>query len=117
MSNALPSFGDNVRVRSTPETESLGIAGLCGSVYGVTTPSVTNVVVVGGAPEDVTLNVVIEGRPSGLWLNPTLVEFIDHAPGTEITLDGVPKRWTRTEDGGWYEEQRGAAKRWWEFWK
>jgi hypothetical protein len=114
---AVPSFGDNVRVRPTPETESLGIAGLCGNVHGVTTPSVTNIVAIGGAPGNVALNVVIEGQPSGLWLNPDLVEFVDHAPGSEITLDGVPKKWTRTEDGGWREEQLAPSKRWWQFWK
>lgn len=116
MAKIVPSFGDNVRIRSTPETESHGIAGLSGQVYGVTTPSVTNVAVVGGAPDDTALNVAIEGKSSELWLNPDLVEFVDHAPGTEITLDGVPKKWTRTEDGGWHEERTGT-KRWWEFWK
>lgn len=41
------SFGDNVRVRSTLETEALGMAGHVGQVYGETTPSVTGMAVVG----------------------------------------------------------------------
>ena len=32
-----------------------------------------------------------------------MLEFIDHAVGTEIMLDGVPKKWTRNADGGWDE--------------
>jgi hypothetical protein len=34
-----PSFGDNVRVPSTPLTVQLGLAGLSGSVYGESVPS------------------------------------------------------------------------------
>ena len=33
------SFGDRVRVLSTPFTEELGIAGVVGQVYGQTVPS------------------------------------------------------------------------------
>ena len=43
MSDAQPGFGDNVRIRVTPETEAAGVAGLRGQVYGETTPSVTEV--------------------------------------------------------------------------
>ncbi len=42
------SFGDNVRVHTTPETTERGLAGLTGQIQGVTTPSVTNVDVIGG---------------------------------------------------------------------
>src|SRR5207302_339048 len=38
-----PSFGDSVRIRSSIETESNGVAGLVGHVYGQTTPSVRGV--------------------------------------------------------------------------
>ena len=41
------SFGDNVRVVRTRETEALGVAGRVGQVFGYTTPSITGVVVVG----------------------------------------------------------------------
>ena len=116
MSSPVPSFGDKVRIRSSPETQARGLAGLIGQVFGITTPSVTNVAVVGGAPNDTALNVSIEGQSEELWFNPDLVEFVDHAAGTEMALDGVSKKWIRTEDGGWREEQV-AAKRWWEFWK
>ena len=32
------TFGDNVRVRPSPETETRGVAGLLGQVYGETRP-------------------------------------------------------------------------------
>jgi len=118
MVNTAPSFGDNVRIRSTPETEERGVAGAVGQVYGFTTPSQTNVVVIGGNAEDFALNVAVEGRGSDLWFAVHLVEVIDHAPGTTISIDGVPKQWVRTADGDWREGKRSdATKPWWRFWK
>jgi hypothetical protein len=112
------SFGDNVRVLHTAETEAAGVAGLEGQVYGETTPSVTNVDVIGELESDFALNVHFEDLDSSLWFAPDLLEFVDHAPGTEITLDGVPKRWTRSADGQWIEESTSAApkKPWWKLW-
>jgi hypothetical protein len=51
------SFGDNVRINSTPETEALGVAGRIGQVYGYPTPSVTGVAVIGDAGGDYAINV------------------------------------------------------------
>ena len=107
-------FGDNVRVRSTPDTDALGLAGRVGQVYGETTPSVTSVTVVGKLVGDYALNVHFEGRADTLWFAPELLEFIDHAEGTEITLDGVPKKWTRSPSGEWVESSQ--KKPWWRFW-
>jgi hypothetical protein len=78
------TFGDNVRLRSTPETEALGLAGQVGQVYGETTPSVTGVTVVG------------------------------QIVGSEIRLDGVPKKWTRSASGDWVKSS--DKKPWWRFW-
>src|SRR5579864_6930493 len=81
------SFGDNVCVIATPDTEALGVAGRVGQVYGHTTPSVTGVAVVGGAgSSDYALNVHFEGRAETIWFAPHLLEFVDHAPGTEIRV-------------------------------
>jgi len=112
------SFGDNVRVRVTPATERAGVAGLVGQVYGETTPSLTNVEVIGELESDFALNVHFEQLPESLWLAPALLELVDHAPGTEIRLDGVNKRWTRTAEGEWVEEDLSAAskKPWWKLW-
>lgn len=113
-----PSFGDTVRIRSSPETESKGVAGLTGQVYGQSTPSVTGVKVIGELTSDYAINVFFEGRNESFWFAPALVEFVDHAPGTEIRLDGTAKKWIRTETGEWQEESIGTkrAKPWWRFW-
>ena len=103
------SFGDNVLVRGVPETIRLGLAGLSGQVYGETTPSVTGVAVVGGVQDDHAINVFLKERNEALWFAPDLLEFVDHAPGTEIMLTGVPKKWTRTERGEWIEEAASGA--------
>lgn len=108
------TFGDNVRLRSTPETNALGIAGQVGQVYGETTPSVTSVSVVGHLVGDYALNVHFEGRTDTLWFAPELLEFIDHAAGAEIFLDGVPKKLIRNARGEWVE--LSDKKPWWKLW-
>src|SRR6266849_11221788 len=95
MSQAI-SFGDRVRVRVTPLSERAGVTGLVGQVYGETTPSLTSVEVIGELSSDYAINVYFEERGSSSWFAPELLEFVDYAPGTEITLRGVPKRWVRS---------------------
>src|SRR3954468_21122369 len=92
-----PTFGDNVRIRSSVDTELNGFAGLVGQVYGQTTPSVSGVEVIGELDFDYAINVFFEDRRESFWFAPSLVEFVDHAAGTEITLDGVEKKWVRTD--------------------
>jgi hypothetical protein len=110
------SFGDNVRVASTPLTDSLGLAGLLGQVYGETTPSVTGVEVVGQTGEDYAINVQLDGREESIWFAAELLEFIDHAPGTEIVIGN--KRAVRAASGEWIEDrpQPKPSKPWWRFW-
>jgi hypothetical protein len=95
------SFGDNVRVVSTPLTISLGLAGLTGAVYGETTPLVMSVDVVGEAIADYAINVQLDNRDEPLWFAPELLEFIDHAPGTEIVIGNT--RLVRSVSGEWFE--------------
>jgi hypothetical protein len=109
------SFGDKVRVRSTPLTEARGVAGLIGQVYGVTTPSVTHVEVLGDTADDQAINVFFEAKHESHWFATDLLEFVDHAPGTEITLKGVSKKWVRVESGDWSEREKNE-KPWWKFW-
>ena len=106
------SFGDNVRVIATPETDATGVAGCIGHVYGETTPSVTGVPVVGVSGQDHAINVHFEERGDTLWFASELLELVDHAVGTEIHLDGVPKTWTRSASGEWIEapQQRPCWK-------
>jgi hypothetical protein len=115
------SFGDNVRVRRTPETEALGVAGRIGQVFGQTTPSITGVAVVGGSDRDYALNVNFQDRRDTLWFAPQLLEFIDHAPGTEIHVGKVSA--VRDSDGNWVNtssktplHERHRNKAWWRFW-
>ncbi len=97
-------FGDTVRIRSTVETERLGLAGQIGLVYGLTTPSVTSVHVVGNIADDLALAVKLEVQPDPLWFDPDLVEFVDHAPGTTVTIGNKSLR--RSAGGEWVEDAR-----------
>ena len=102
------SFGDTVRIRATGETERLGLAGQTGTVYGLTTPSVTGVQVIGSIAKDRALVVNLEGKNDPLWFDPELVEFLNHTPGTTITIGG--RSYIRDVDGEWIDEY-GQAKR------
>jgi len=101
MSDASLSFGDNVRIRSTPLTEKLGLAGQMGSIYGETTPSVTGVEVIGEVTNDYAVNVMIEAKGEQLWFAPDLVELIDHGAGTEVRIGN--KHLVRDASGEWSE--------------
>ena len=107
------SFGDHVRVAATPVTTQLGLAGLVGQVYGETTPSVTGITVIGESAADYAINVQLEDQEDSIWFAPQLLEFIDHAAGTEITIGS--KRLVRDASGEWMEPVR-AGKPWWRFW-
>lgn len=96
-------FGDHVGVRVTAATTTAGVAGRRGHVCGHTTPSVTGVEVIGDLTEDFAVNVRFEDRGESFWFAVDLLEFVDHAPGTEIQLAGVPKQWVRTDSGAWQE--------------
>jgi hypothetical protein len=97
------SFGDHVRIASTPVTHQAGLAGLVGTVFGETRPSVSGVTVIGDANDDFALNVSFEGRKETYWLTLDLVEFVDHYPDATIRLEGVPKEWVREKTGEWRE--------------
>jgi hypothetical protein len=94
-------YGDNVRIRRTPETERLGIAESIGNVYGETTPSETNVEVIGPLRSDYALNVYFDSLKKSYWLAPEMLEFVEHAPGTEVHVHGSPFKSVRQRDGSW----------------
>ncbi len=109
-------FGDNVRVRVTPFTEEKGLAGLQGQVYGETTPSVTNVEVIGTLTNDYAINAHFDEKDGTFWFAPDQLEFVDHGPGTEIAVGN--KRIVRREDGSWAESTIETRKSpWWKFWQ
>ncbi len=97
------TLGDKVRIRSTDVTESLGVAGHTGIVYGYTTPSVTGVDVIGTSPEDYAVSVGIEGRNEQFWFAVDLLEFVNHGAGTTMQIAG--RRFIRDERGEWLEEK------------
>ena len=115
------TFGDTVKVRASEVTIAAELAGLTGSIHGETTPSITDVDVLGDLNEDYAVNVFFDDRELSVWIEPELLEFIDHGAGAEITLDGVDKKWTRQADGAWTEEDTvnaaTKARPWWKFWK
>jgi hypothetical protein len=99
MNDAEISFGDSVRIRVTPLTESLGYAGRTGTCYGFTTPSVTGVEVIAGLATDFAFNVHFEEKDvEDAWFSPELVEYLDHAAGTTASIGD--HRFIRT-DGQW----------------
>lgn len=107
----MPAFGDNVRIRATSATESAGYAGLTGQVYGFTQPSILSETVLGELTDDFALNVHFEERGEGAWFAPELLEFVDHAPGSELRLGA--KTWVRSESGDWVQVVDSPAPRTW----
>jgi hypothetical protein len=103
MAGVVPQFGDHVRIRATPLTARLGLAGLIGTVYGETTPSITGVEVIGDVIDDYAVNVMIERRKEALWFGPQLVEFVDHAAGSEVRIGS--KCFVREQNGEWIQTQ------------
>lgn len=112
------AFGDRVRVRSTPLTEQLGLSGALGQVFGLTIPSKSDVdQIIGDSKQDYAINVFFEDRKEQFWFREDLLEFTDHGAGTEITLRGIEKKWTRSETGEWTEQKISTAPApWWKNW-
>jgi hypothetical protein len=109
------TFGDNVKILSSRETDELGLSGKKGQVYGETTPSATGVIVIGQTEDDYALNVFIEEMDQDFWIAPKLLELIDHGEGTEIVVGNL--RAVRKADGSWDETVLKVDKKWWQFWK
>ena len=78
---------------------------------GETTPSVTGVTVIGKPKRDYAVFVSIDKTSQDCWIDPDLLEFVDRNPGITMTLDGVPKKWTRNADGEWSESGVGFVGR------
>ena len=107
------SYGDNVRILRTAETERLGIADLIGNVYGETTPSDTKVEVIGKLESDYAVNVYFDTLDVSYWIAPQMLEFVGHAPGTEIHVQGSPFKSVRQPDGTWKDIPVGPARDSW----
>jgi hypothetical protein len=110
------SFGDNVRIVDDIATRESGHANMVGVCYGLTTPSVTAVEVVGDVISDVALNVHFDDDAiADAWFAPELVALVDHAVGSRATVG--THAFVKGADGEWTEElptgeHRSARRRW-----
>ena len=112
-----PAFGDNVRIKVNKDTETAGVAGLAGQIFGETKPSISQVPVIGSLQQDYAINVYFEDLGKSFWFAPELVEFVDHGGGAEIRLSGVDLKWTKTADGKWRKDPVAEKTQpWWKFW-
>lgn len=101
---------DRVRVRTTSVTEEAGLAGRTGQVYGETRPSSSGVAreeIIGELTEDYAVNVHIDDLKKSVWLTRDLLEFVDHAPGTQISAGGTTM--VRAATGEWIETSAKSA--------
>lgn len=101
------SFGDTVRIKNNPLTQSLGLAEKIGVVYGQTTPSATNVEVIGELKEDFAVNVHFDDLNKSFWFVEDLLEFVDHGAGTEATIGETSFK--RDKNGEWKVVKKGTG--------
>jgi hypothetical protein len=110
------AFGDNVRIVDADSTRRSGHANMVGICYGLTTPSVTEVEVIGDPTGDAALNVHFEGDEiPDAWFAPELVSLVDHATGSRATVG--THSFVKGADGEWIEEepaprQATSRRRW-----
>ncbi|MBW2410685.1 MAG: hypothetical protein JRF72_12870 [Deltaproteobacteria bacterium] len=107
MSHKPIRLGDIVRIRSTPETRSLGLAGKMGQVYGHTMPFVTCIKYIGETQQDLAFNVFFEEFKQGFWFAPELLELADHAPEADVQ-EGF-REWGRIKSGEWKKIKKTSA--------
>lgn len=96
-------FADKVKIIATKETEELGVANRIGQVFGTTMPSATGVSFVGSTTQDLAIAVQFEGLSESIWFAPELLEFVDHASGSRVTIGA--KKFKRSADGVWMKDE------------
>ena len=124
------TFGNKVRIKRTPETEEKGLANKEGEIYGHTTPSMMDFEIIRTLKEDFAINVHFDDLDQSFWFTEDLIEQLDNGQGTEITLDGIDKKWTKDKNDEWVEEDTSPTKEkepeqnptdnkteWWKFWR
>jgi len=80
-----------------------------GVCYGLTTPSVSGVEVVGDANEDAALNVHFDSEAiTDAWFSPALVSLVDHAAGSHAATGS--HSFVKSADGEWVEETIGRPR-------
>jgi hypothetical protein len=101
------SFGDTVCIKTNPVTQSLGLAEKIGVVYGQTTPSATNIEVIGELKEDYAVNVHFDDLNKSFWFIEDLLEFVDHGAGTEASIGDTS--FVRSKNGEWKAIRKGTG--------
>jgi hypothetical protein len=102
-------LGDAVRIRSTPETRSLGLAGKKGRVHGHTTPFVTCIKFIGETQQDLAFNVFFEELNQAFWFAPELLESAGHV--SEGEDQEASKEWGLVRSGEWKKVKKSSAPR------
>jgi hypothetical protein len=86
--------------------------------------------IIGTPKEDYAINVHFKDLEESFWFDADLLEQVDTGEGTVMTLDGIPKKWTKGKNGEWIEEDKEIIqgqtkshrtnllrkKKWWKFW-
>jgi hypothetical protein len=109
-------FQEKVRVLDTPATRAAGLAGRRGEVWGMISPSATEIPTVGEIDSDCGAFVMFADPEEGFCFPLDLLEFLDFTPGNTLIARGVPKRWTLREDGKWHEAGRILPPNEWAEW-
>ena len=88
---------------------------MLGCICGETIPSTSGVVALGKLSDDFAVNVFVDELNDDFWLDPSLVQFIDHGAGAVITVRGSPVQIVRQTDGTWADIVP-IRRPWWRFW-
>lgn len=97
------SFGDNVKILNSEQTDELGLSGKTGEVLGETSPSSTGVSFLGDAKDDYVINVAFEEPNAEYWFTPDLLEIVVQEDKKEITDNS--------------NKSANSNKKWWQVWK
>jgi hypothetical protein len=96
-------MGDSVRIVSTADTVAAGFAERTGICYGLGTPSLYPVEIIGAITKDRAFNVGFTDGTTA-WFDPSVVAFVDVNAGQTIGIGG--RQFVRAVDGHWEESHR-----------
>ena len=110
------TFGNLVTIKESLETDELELSNKTGEIYGETTPSITEVEVIGDLMADYAINVYFDDLNESFWFAPGLLEPIELDDDFEVEMSIENTTWIKTKEG-WSEPQfKGPNKAWWKFW-
>ena len=101
-------FGDYVKFVDNEKTRAAGVALKEGVCVGFTTPSVSNIEIIGDIEIDYAICVELKDNSEIIWATQNLLEFIGYGEGQVMEIGNI--RVTRRSDGNWKEEIIDASK-------